>query len=187
MATAFIGFGSNMGNRIDFCDRAVTLLSLLPHSRLDAVSSLYETEPLDDGAAPGPEWFLNGVVQIETNITPQSLLEICREIERALGRDQDNRKGPRTLDLDLLLYDECILTESVLTIPHPRLHQRRFVLIPLVELDPERQHPVLGQSLRDLLSQLIDPSTVRLLDPQPSSRYGSRPTCSSPPAARPQA
>lgn len=185
MATSFIGFGSNLGNRIDFCDRAVTLLGLLPHSRLEAVSSLYETEPLEDGATPGPTWFLNGVVQIETNIAPKSLLEICREIERALGRDPDNRKGPRTLDLDILLYDDCILRESTLTVPHPRLHQRRFVLAPLVELDPGRRHPVLGQSLQELLSQLTDPSVVRLLDPQPNSCYGSRPSCSAPPTAEP--
>ncbi len=187
MATAFIGFGSNLGNRIDFCDRAVTLLGLLPHSRLDAVSSLYETEPVDDGAAPGPEWFLNGVAQIETDIAPASLLDICREIERALGRDQDNRKGPRTLDLDLLLYDDRILDEPGLSLPHPRLHQRRFVLAPLVELDPDRRHPVLGRSLRDLLAQLADAPVVRLLDPQPNSRYGSRPACSPSPVAGPRA
>jgi 2-amino-4-hydroxy-6-hydroxymethyldihydropteridine diphosphokinase len=187
MATAFIGFGSNLGNRIDFCDRAVTLLGLLPHSRLDALSSLYETEPIEDGAAPGPEWFLNGVAQIETDIAPKSLLEICREIERALGRDQENRQGPRTLDLDLLLYDDCILNEPALTIPHPRLHQRRFVLAPLVELDPDRRHPTLVRSLRDLLARLDDVSIVRRLDPQPNSRYGSRPACSPPPTAGPHA
>lgn len=186
MATAFIGFGSNLGNRIDYCDRAVTLLNLLPHSRLVAVSSLYETEPVNDGAAPGPEWFLNGVAQIETDIAPKSLLEIFREIERALGRDQDNRKGPRTLDLDLLLYDDCILDDPALTIPHPRLHQRRFVLAPLVELDPDRQHPVLARSLRDLLAQLGNGPVVRLLNPQPNSRYGSRPACSSPSTAEPR-
>ena len=185
MVTAFIGFGSNLGNRIDYCDRAVTLLSLLPHSRLDAVSSLYETEPVNDGAAPGPDWFLNGVAQIETDIAPKSLLEICREIERSLGRDQDNRKGPRTLDLDLLLYDDCIINEPTLTIPHPRLHQRRFVLTPLVELDPDRQHPILAQSLRNLLAQLDDQSVVRLLKPQPNSRYGARPAWSSPSTAEP--
>lgn len=187
MATAFIGFGSNLGNRIDFCDRAVTLLGLLPHSRLDAVSSLYETEPIDDGVDPGPAWFLNGAVQIETNITPKSLLEICREIERALGRDQANRKGPRTLDLDVLLYDDCVLSERDLIVPHPRLHQRRFVLAPLVELDPDRRHPVTGQSLRELLATLADPSVVRRLDPQPNSRYGSKPACSPPPAQSPHA
>ena len=93
MAIALIGFGSNVGNRLDFCDRTLTLLSLLPHSRLDAVSSLYETEPVDDGAAPGPEWFLNGVAQLETDITPKSLLEVSQEIERALGRDLDHREG----------------------------------------------------------------------------------------------
>ena len=175
MATAFIGFGSNIGNRIDFCDRAVTLLSLLPHSRLDAVSSLYETEPVNDGAAPGPEWFLNGVAQIETNIAPNSLLEICREIERALGRDPQNRKGPRTLDLDLLLYDDCVINDPALTIPHPRLHQRRFVLAPLVELAPNRQHPVFAQSLRELLRTLVDQSVVRRLDPQPNLGTGHGP------------
>lgn len=187
MATAFIGFGSNLGNRLDFCDRAVTLLSLLPHSRLVAVSSLYETEPMDDGAAPGPEWFLNGVAQIETDIAPKSLLEICREIEQSLGRDPENRKGPRTLDLDLLLYDDRILNEPALTIPHPRLHLRRFVLAPLVELDPDRRHPVLERPMHDLLAQLDDASTVRPLKPQPNSRYGSRPACSPFPVVRPRA
>ena len=111
MATTLIGFGSNVGNRLDYCDRAMTLLSLLPHSRLDATSSLYETEPVMDGASPGPDWFLNGVVRLETDITPKSLLDICREIERALGRDEEHRNGPRTLDLDLLFYDNRIINE----------------------------------------------------------------------------
>jgi 2-amino-4-hydroxy-6-hydroxymethyldihydropteridine diphosphokinase len=178
MATAFIGFGSNVGNRVDFCDRAVTLLSLLPHSRLEAVSSLYETEPVDDGAAPGPAWFLNGVVQIGTDITPHSLLEVCREIERALGRDPEHRSGPRTLDLDILLYDDLVLDAPTLTVPHPRLHQRRFVLTPLAELAPNVRHPSLGRTFRALLDDLADPSVVRRLDPQPNSRYSSRAACS---------
>ena len=79
--TAYIGFGSNVGDRIDFCDRAVTLLSLLPHSQVTGVSLLYETEPVKDGANPGAGWFLNGVVQLETAITPESLLSMLREIE----------------------------------------------------------------------------------------------------------
>ncbi len=177
MATAFIGFGSNLGDRVDFCDRAVTLLGLLPHSRLEAVSSLYETEPVDDGAAPGPGWFLNGAVQLATDITPQSLLEVCREIERSLGRDPDNRSGPRTLDLDLLLYDDRILNEAGLTIPHPRLHLRRFVLAPLVELAPDLRHPMLRRTISELLQGLTDPSVVRRLEPQPNSRYASRRAC----------
>ena len=97
--TVFIGFGSNVGDRIDFCDRAVTLLSLLPHSRLHGVSLLYETEPVRDRIDPGEGWFLNGVVQLETDIAPRSLLTILQEIERSLGRDDDNRSGPRTIDL----------------------------------------------------------------------------------------
>ncbi len=167
-----------MGNRVDFCDRAVTLLSLLPHSQLVAVSSLYETEPVADAGTPGEEWFLNGVVQIETDITPQSLLTICREIERAMGRDTEHRSGPRTLDLDILIYGGRAFQEQDLTVPHPRLHLRRFVLEPLVELDPTLVHPLLKHSVSQLLAQLEDAHQVRRLNPQPSTRYGSRPTCS---------
>ncbi|QPD05961.1 MAG: 2-amino-4-hydroxy-6-hydroxymethyldihydropteridine diphosphokinase [Candidatus Nitrospira kreftii] len=181
--TVFIGFGSNVGNRVDFCDRAVTLLSLLPHSRLLGVSLLYETEPIRGETDPGEEWFLNGVVQIETDITPRSLLTILQEIERSLGRDEDNRSGPRTIDLDILFYGERVIKEPDLTIPHPRLHERRFVLMPLNELDPLWGHPVLKQSVTRLLEQVKDQGQVQLLFPQPSTRYGSRPACSSPPGS----
>lgn len=181
METVFIGFGSNVGDRVDFCDRAVTLLSLLPHSRLQGVSLLYETEPVRDQIDPGEGWFLNGVVQLETNITPRSLLSTLQEIERALDRDEDNRSGPRTIDLDILFYGEHVIKEPGLAIPHPRLHQRRFVLMPMNELDPLWVHPTLNQSVAQLLTAARDQSQVRLLFPQPSTRYGSRPACSSPP------
>ncbi len=181
METVFIGFGSNVGDRVDFCDRAVTLLSLLPHSRLQGVSLLYETEPVRDQIDPGEGWFLNGVVQLETNITPRSLLSTLQEIERALDRDEDNRSGPRTIDLDILFYGEHVIKEPGLAIPHPRLHQRRFVLMPMNELDPLWVHPTLSQSMAQLLTAAKDQSQVRLLFPQPSTRYGSRPACSSPP------
>ncbi len=174
----YIGFGSNVGNRVDFCDRAVTLLSLLPHSQLTGVSLLYETEPVNDGSHPGDGWFLNGVVQLETDITPKSLLGILREIERSLGRDKDNRSGPRTIDLDILFYGERVITEPDLLVPHPRLHLRRFVLMPLSELDPLFVHPVRQRTVNQMLAEVNDPSEVRLLFPQPSTRYGSRPTCS---------
>jgi 2-amino-4-hydroxy-6-hydroxymethyldihydropteridine diphosphokinase len=181
METVFIGFGSNVGDRVDFFDRAVTLLSLLPHSRLHGVSLLYETEPVRDQIDPGEGWFLNGVVQLETNITPRSLLSTLQEIERALDRDEDNRSGPRTIDLDILFYGAHVIKEPGLTIPHPRLHQRRFVLMPMNELDPLWVHPTLNQSVAQLLTAAKDQSQVRLLFPQPSTRYGSRPACSSPP------
>jgi len=176
--TVFIGFGSNLGDRVDFCDRAVTLLNLLPHSQLLAVSSLYETEPVPDAGAPGEGWFLNGVVQIETDITPQSLLAVCREIERSLGRDPEHRSGPRTMDIDILLYGDRVIQEPEFAVPHPRLHLRRFVLEPLMELEPTLVHPVLKQSVSQLLAQLMDSHQVRRLHPQPGTRYGSRPTCS---------
>lgn len=178
--SVFIAFGSNQGDRLDFCDRAVTLLSLLPHSQVTGVSSLYETEPVvDERTNPGDQWFLNGIVRLETELPPRRLLDVCREIERALGRDHDRRGGPRTLDLDLLFYGSHIIKESGLTIPHPRLHRRRFVLAPMVELDPDWRHPMLERTMRDLLDHLLDPARVRRLDPLPGSRYGSRPACGS--------
>lgn len=181
--TVYIGFGSNVGDRVDFCDRAVTLLGLLPHSEVTGVSSLYETEPVHDGAQPGDGWFLNGVVQLITDVTPQSLSSVLREIERSLGRDDDHRSGPRTMDLDILFYGGRVIDEPGLRIPHPRLHHRRFVLAPLCELDPLLVHPVLQRTAKQLLADLTDRSEVRLLSPQPSTRYGSRPACSPPPGA----
>ena len=152
--TVFIGFGSNVGDRVDFCDRAVTLLSLLPHSQVVGVSLLYETEPVNDHAQPGDGWFLNGVVQLETDVTPKSLLDMLREIERSLGRDEENRSGPRTIDLDILFYGERIINEPDLVVPHPRLHQRRFVLMPLSELDPLFLHPSLQRTISQLLAEV---------------------------------
>lgn len=181
--TVFIGFGSNVGNRQDFCDRAVTLLSLLPHSEVVGISPLYETQPVLDHAHPGEEWFLNGAIQLHTDVTPNSLIMVCREIERSLGRDENDRKGPRTLDLDLLFYGQRIIDEPDLVVPHPRLHQRRFVLAPLADLDPAWEHPVLHRTVAALLTELTDTSVVRRLDPQPSTRYGSRPGCSPPPGS----
>jgi 2-amino-4-hydroxy-6-hydroxymethyldihydropteridine diphosphokinase len=175
--TVFIGFGSNVGDRVDFCNRAVTLLNLLPHSQVTGVSLLYETEPVKDGTDPGDAWFLNGVVQLETDVTPKSLLAVLREIERALGRDQDNRSGPRSIDLDLLFYGGQTINEPGLVVPHPRLHQRRFVLMPLSELAPLWTHPISQRSVSQLLADVEDRSEVRLLFPQPSIRYGSRGAC----------
>jgi 2-amino-4-hydroxy-6-hydroxymethyldihydropteridine diphosphokinase len=111
-------------------------------------------------------------------VTPQSLLEICREIEKSLGRDPGHRSGPRTIDLDILFYGARVFQKQELTVPHPRLHLRRFVLEPMVEIEPTLVHPKLKQTVSQLLTQLTDKHQVRRMNPQPSTRYGSRPTCS---------
>lgn len=179
-----IGFGSNKGDRLDYCERAVTLLGLLPNARVTGVSSLYETEPVaDERTDPGSQWFLNGVVRLETDLTPHQLLTVCQDIERSLGRDPECR-GPRTMDLDILSYGDRVLDEPDLKIPHPRLHLRRFVLVPLGELAPGWHHPVLHRTVRDLLEHLDDPAQVRRFGPPPGSRYGSRPACSPRAASR---
>ena len=176
--TVYIGFGSNVGDRVDFCDRAVTLLTLLPHSQVTGVSLLYETEPVKDKVDPGEGWFLNGVVQLETDLAPHRLLDTLREIEQSLGRDEDRCSGPRTIDLDILFYGDRVINEPALTVPHPRLHQRRFVLMPLSELAPLLIHPTRLRSVNQMLAETSDPAEVHLLFPQPSTRYGSRPACS---------
>lgn len=155
-------------------------MGLLPHTRFVAGSSYYETQPVDPDGILGSLWFFNGVVKIETQMAPIQLWEICRETERALGRDEEDRSGPRTMDLDLLFYGQQIIHESNLLIPHPRLHLRRFVLEPLVELDPDWNHPTFNQTVKELLSHLDDESQVRKLDLLPGSRFGGKPACSLP-------
>ena len=175
--TVFIGFGSNVGDRQEFCDRAIALMGMLPLSQFVQVSSYYETQPIDPEGVLGQTWFYNGVVKIETSLHSDRLFEICQETERALGRDEENRSGPRTMDFDILFYGQHIIEVPGLTIPHPRLHLRRFVLEPLVELDPTWHHPILKQTVRTLLENVDDPSEIRRVDLIPGSRYGNRPSC----------
>lgn len=141
-----------MGARADNCRRAIVALEALDQCRLAAQSPLYETEPvgLKDQA-----WFVNAVARLNTRLAPEGLLERLWDIERAMGRVRDGLKfGPRVLDLDILFFDDLAVFQDGLQIPHPRLHERRFVLQPLCDLAPDFRHPVLGRSVRSLLDAL---------------------------------
>ena len=179
--TVFIAFGSNQGDRQDFCDRAIALMGLLPLSTLTGISSYYETEPVGLEGEPAPLWFYNGVVRIETRLQPEPLLAICQETERSLGRDPEFRNGSRPIDLDLLFYGQRIIETPPLTIPHARLYQRRFVLAPMAELAPNWVHPQRHQTVQAMLDNLTDSHRVRKLALTPGSRYAARPSCSLPP------
>ncbi len=182
--TIFIAFGSNLGNRQELCDRAVALMRLLPHSTFTGVSSYYETEPVD--MAPGRDhvWFYNGVVRLETRLPPERVLALCRETEQGLGRDRVVRNASRTMDLDILFYGQRVINSETppLIIPHPRLHQRRFVLAPMAELDPDWVHPYYTRTMQSLLDDLTDCRGVRKLDLVPGSCYTPQAPCVSPPA-----
>lgn len=139
MTTAWIGIGSNVGDRVAFCRRAVTELETAPGIAVEAASSVYETTPV---GGPPQRSFMNLVVRIETNLSPRALLETCQKIERDLGREEsDIRWGPRVVDLDVLLFGDEKVSEPDLEIPHPRIRERRFVLAPLLEVEPGAADP----------------------------------------------
>jgi 2-amino-4-hydroxy-6-hydroxymethyldihydropteridine diphosphokinase len=150
--TAYIALGSNLGDRSAYLDQALRLLREQPSVHVGRISSYHETEPV--GGPPGQGPYLNAAAEIQTGLSPHELLRILMDVENRLGRVRQERFGPRTIDLDLLLYDNLILAEPDLTVPHPRLHERLFVLEPLAEIAPQALHPGLGQTALDLLRRL---------------------------------
>jgi 2-amino-4-hydroxy-6-hydroxymethyldihydropteridine diphosphokinase len=149
---AFVGLGSNLGERESTLRAAIGRLRTVPNVEVRAVSSFRDTAPV--GYVDQPR-FLNAVVELETSLSARALLGVLLELERAFGRDRTTAPpmGPRTLDLDLLLYGDSTIDEPLLEVPHPRLHERRFVLEPLAELDPGLEVPGQG-SVQALLSKL---------------------------------
>jgi len=157
MAEAYLGLGANLGDRQAALERAVVELARLGEVRR---SSWYETEPVE---MPGAPSFLNGVVRLTTRLAPEALFEKTKVIEQRLGRVPG--PGPRVIDIDLLLYESLVLELPGLVLPHPRMHGRAFVLVPLAELAPELRHPRLGLTAQALMAQ-TGHSGVRRVVPQ---------------------
>jgi len=150
--TAYISVGSNMGERLENCRRGMAALIRSGRCRLIDQSCIYKTEPVDYVAQ---HWFVNYVSKIETTRDPFSLMDLLASIEISAGRVRDGiRFGPRVLDLDIIFYDDLIVDESRLKIPHPRMHERHFVLKPVCDISPEMMHPVFRQTMQSLLNDL---------------------------------
>jgi len=162
VSKVFVGVGSNLGDREFLIRKAVEGMRDLPHTTVIRVSSLYDTEPVGEVEQPA---FLNAAVWLETDLGPRELLWHLLLVEKRMGRVRAQKWGPRPIDLDLLFYGDETRDEPDLKIPHPEAHRRAFVLLPLLELDPEFIHPVSGESIRKLMKKL---------DPNPPVRKGGR-------------
>ena len=148
---AFISIGSNIGEKLQNCLRAISLLDNLKGCKVIKKSSFYKTEPV---GYKEQDWFINCAVLIDTKLDPYELLDRLQQIEILMGREKSFKWGPRLIDLDLLLYEDIIMDEEKLTIPHPLMHKRRFVLIPISELAPDLIHPVLNKPVIEILRSL---------------------------------
>ncbi len=155
-STAYIGLGSNLGDRLAILNQAVAYLATL--GSVTAISSIYETDPV--GFVDQPP-FLNAVVCLQTTLAPADLLANLLRIEHEMGRVRTFPNAPRIVDLDLLMIGETVIQTTTLSVPHPRLQERSFVLVPLADIAPDIVHPVLGVSIRDLLQRLAPVTGVR--------------------------
>jgi len=151
----YLGLGSNMGNRQDNLDKALEFLS--QRLRVDKVSSVYDTEPVGN---PNQPRFLNLVCQVYTTLAPAGLLTLAKGIESKLGRVLGKSNSPRPIDIDILFYGDQVIETPELVIPHPRLAERAFVLVPLAEIAPDLRHPVTGKTIKELLRGLTEAQDV---------------------------
>ncbi len=158
---AYIGLGANLGEPARQVAQALAALSQAPEVEVVKVSRFYLTPPL---GPPGQPWYVNAVAQVKTRLTPEELMRVLLAVERRLGRERGERWGPRLIDLDLLLYDGEVLQGPEVTVPHPEMHRRAFVLVPLAEIASEAWHPGLEKTVRELLAAM-DPGEVAEIRP----------------------
>jgi 2-amino-4-hydroxy-6-hydroxymethyldihydropteridine diphosphokinase len=151
MKTAYIGIGSNLGDKLGYCQKAIEKLNKLEDCLVTGQSGWYSTEPV---GVEDQDWYLNGVALLETALAPRSLLQHLLTIEKDMGRVRRKRWDAREIDLDILLFGDDIVQTEDLVIPHPRLHERRFVLAPLAALSPGLLHPISGLTMEELLIRL---------------------------------
>ena len=155
----YLSLGSNLGDRAVNLQQAVDRLCAL--GKVTALSSFYETEPVEVTAQP---WFVNCAVALETEKMPRQLIAAILDLEQQMGRRRLEKKGPRAVDIDILLFGKSVIEMPGLTVPHPAMHERRFVLEPLVEIAPDLRHPVFKRSMRELLEALPPGQAVRRLE-----------------------
>ena len=155
----YLGLGSNMGNRTANLDKAVKAIAGLDDCMVCSLSSIYETEPWGD---KNQSAFLNQVMRVETQLEPKAFLSACQRIESKLGRERGRRWGPRTMDIDLLLYGDRVVNEDTIQVPHPQLQKRRFVLVPLAEIAPLVNIPGSGRTVREALKLCPDSGSITL-------------------------
>ena len=165
MAIVYISLGSNIGDRVGYLQQAVSLLKAIPEINVISTSSFYESEPWKMNSE---NWFVNAVIQISTNLLPEKLLEECQRIETQLGRKRTAEKEyqDRTIDIDILFYNDLIMHTDTLTIPHPHFHKRAFVMVPMLEIAQDFVHPLFKETVMQLYEELENPEMVLL--------YGTR-------------
>lgn len=147
--TAYIGIGSNLGDKLSNCLKAIEMVDNIPDCRVMAQSDFFRTDPV---GVEGHDWYVNGAICLETDLSAHELLNNLLAIEANLGRKRNKKWEPRTIDLDMLLFGQDVIDEKDLTVPHPLMHLRKFVLMPMVQLVPNLVHPVLGNTLEELLN-----------------------------------
>ena len=165
MAIVYLSLGSNLGDRVGYIQQATSLLGANKNINIVTTSSFYETEPW---GMESDNWFLNAIIQISTSLSPLDLLKECQNIESLLGRERENSKGysDRTLDIDIVFYDNLIINNDSLTIPHKHFHKRAFMLVPMLEIAEDYVHPFFGRTVESLYDDIENPEMVCL--------YGTR-------------